>query len=57
MNIGLSEILIIILSLVFLLAPLLIIVLSVIFFLRRIRDLEARVAKLENAEEKESSFT
>jgi hypothetical protein len=55
LNIGLSEFLIIILSLVFLLAPLVIIVLSTILLLRRIRELEARVVKLEGAEEKENS--
>ena len=55
MNIGLSEFLIIILSLAFLLAPLVIIILSTILFLRRIRELETRVAKLESAEEKENS--
>jgi hypothetical protein len=55
MNIGLSEFLIIILSLAFLLAPLVIIVLSTILLLRRIRELEARIVKLEGAEEKENS--
>ena len=55
MNIGLSEFLIIILSLAFLLAPLVIIVLSTIHLLRRIRELEARIVKLEGAEEKENS--
>jgi uncharacterized membrane protein affecting hemolysin expression len=55
MNIGLSEFLIIILSLAFLLAPLVIIVLSTILLLRRIRELESRIVKLEGAEEKENS--
>jgi hypothetical protein len=55
MNIGLSEFLIIILSLVFLLAPIMIIIFSAILFLQRIRELEKRVAKLEGAEEKENS--
>lgn len=53
MSIGLNEIFIIILSLVFLLVPLVIVVLSAVFLFRRIRELEARVAKLENASEKE----
>ena len=55
MNTGLSEFLIIILSLVFLLAPIMIIIFSAILFLQRIRELEKRVAKLEGVEEKENS--
>jgi hypothetical protein len=57
MNIGLSELLIIILSLVFLLAPAIIITFSAFLFLQRIRELEKRVAKLEGAKEKENSPT
>jgi hypothetical protein len=57
MNIGLSELLIIVLSLVFLLAPAMIIIFSAFLFLLRIRDLEKRVAKLEGAKEKENSPT
>jgi hypothetical protein len=48
MNIGLSEIFIIILNLAFLLVVPVIVILSAVFLLRRIRDLEARVAKLED---------
>jgi hypothetical protein len=52
MNIGLGEIFIIILSLFFLLAPIVIVILSAVFVTRRIRDLEARIAKLEDAKER-----
>lgn len=55
MNIGLSELLIIILSLVFILAPIVIIIFSASLFLQRIRELEKRVEKLEGAKEKENS--
>jgi hypothetical protein len=54
MNIGLSELLVVILNLAILLAAPVIVILSAVLLLRRIRDLEARVAKLEDAKEKES---
>jgi hypothetical protein len=52
MNIGLSELLVIILGLAFFLAPVVIVIISAVFVLRRFRDLEARIAKLEEAKEK-----
>ena len=51
MNIGLSELLIIILNLSLLLVVPVIVVLSAVFVMRRIRDLEARVAELESTKE------
>ena len=54
MNIGLSELLIITLSLVFLLAPLVIVIISAVLLLQRLRELEIRVAKLEGTKEKEN---
>ena len=52
MNIGLSELLVIILNLALLLVAPIVVIISAVFFLRRIRELEARVAKLEDAKEK-----
>jgi len=57
MNIGLSELLIITLSLVFLLAPLVIVIISAVLLLQRLRELEIRVAKLEGTKEKENPPT
>jgi len=54
MNIGLSEFLVVILNLALLLVVPVIVILSAVLLLRRIRDLEARVAKLEDAKKKES---
>jgi len=54
MNIGPSELLVVILNLALLLAVPVIIILSAVLLLRRIRDLEARIAKLEDAKEKGS---
>jgi hypothetical protein len=54
MNIGLSELLVVILNLALLLAVPIIVILSAVLLLRRIRDLEARVAKLEGAMKKGS---
>jgi hypothetical protein len=52
MNIGLSELLVIILNLALLLVVPVVVILSAVFLFRRIRDLEARVAKLEDGKEK-----
>lgn len=54
MNIGLSEFLVVILNLALLLVVPVIVILSAVLLLRRIRDLEVRVAKLEDAKKKES---
>jgi hypothetical protein len=54
MNIGPSEPLVIFLNLALLLVAPVIVILFAIVLVRRIRDLEARVAKLEEAKEKEN---
>jgi len=54
MNIGLSEFLVVILNLALLLVVPVMVILSAVLLLRRIRDLEVRVAKLEDAKKKES---
>jgi hypothetical protein len=53
MNIGLSELLVILLSLACLVVPFVLVILSAVFVMRRIQDLEARLAKLEG--QKDSS--
>jgi hypothetical protein len=53
MNIGPSELLVVILNLTLLLVIPVIVILSVVFLIRRIRDLEARMAKLEDSKKKD----
>jgi hypothetical protein len=55
MNIGPSELLVVILNLTLLLVIPVIVILSVVFLIRRIRDLEARMAKLEDSKKKDES--
>jgi hypothetical protein len=55
MNIGLSELLVVILNLALFLAVPALMILSAVLLLRRIRDLEARITKLEDAKENGSS--
>jgi hypothetical protein len=55
MNIGPNELLVIILNLAFLLAIPAIVILAAVLLLRRIRELEGRVTKLEDAKEKGST--